>query len=177
LVGGSDDDTLLGADKNTTWKITGPNTGPVGSLAFVNVENFVGGAGDDVFKMESGGSLAGVINQGAGVNNLDYSALTTTVLVNLSLGQASALGGISAVRDVTGGSGKDRLVGVGQDNTLDGNGGNNILLGGAGNDTLLCAGGLRQPIGVAQSKRVIVEVVKNGGEEALAVVVHGRPPV
>jgi hypothetical protein len=31
LVGGSDDDTLLGADKNTTWKITGPNGGLPGS--------------------------------------------------------------------------------------------------------------------------------------------------
>jgi hypothetical protein len=164
LTGGAGNDTLVGPNKNTTWKVTGPDAGSVGGLTFTGMENLTGGTADDVFQIGVGGSLDGMIRGGGGVDRLDYSAWTTDVRINLALEQAMALGGVAAVRDVTGGAGNDVLVGDAQDNILDGNGGNNILLGGAGNDTLLGGGGRDLLVGGSGA-----DLLKGGGGEDILI--------
>jgi hypothetical protein len=52
--GGGGINTLLGPNSANTWKITGPNVGTAGNVAFAAVQKFVGGQGVDVFQFTSG---------------------------------------------------------------------------------------------------------------------------
>jgi RTX calcium-binding nonapeptide repeat (4 copies) len=99
-------------------------------------ENLLGGAGVDVFKFMSGGSVSSSVNGGVAPldrgNWLDYSGLTTVVTVNLATGSATGVagGGTSRVRNIQNVHGGDG------GSTLTGNAQGNILIGGAGSDTL-----------------------------------------
>ena len=89
----------------------------------------------------------GKIDGGGGINELDYSAYTNVVNVDLLAGTATNItGGIANISDVFGGSNNDILQGSAADNFLfgnggndyiDGRGGNDVLTGNAGNDTLI----------------------------------------
>jgi len=156
LIGGmSDTDTLVGTNAGSTWNITGNNAGSVGTLSFKGIENLTGGTGGDTFALANGKGISGKINGGGGTGDeLNYSAYTTTVSVNLTTGAATnifggAAGGVTGIADVFGGSVGDTLIGNGSDNflfgnggndMLDGMGGNNVLVGGSGNDTLQATG-------------------------------------
>jgi RTX calcium-binding nonapeptide repeat (4 copies) len=96
-----------------------------------------GGLGDDSFRLPA--VLPPVpltIDGGGGTNTLDYSTLTSGVLVNLLAGTATGVAGLSRIQNVIGGAGNDVLIGNELANTLIGKGGNNILLGLGGNDRL-----------------------------------------
>ncbi len=92
--------------------------------------------------------FSGTIDGGSGAgsfNELDYTAFTTAINVDLSAGTATNVGTITRITDVLAGSGNDVLTGDGNDNFLSGGGGNDtidgkagadILLGGDGNDTI-----------------------------------------
>lgn len=136
--GAGGNDTIEGPDNASTWNIpTTNNAGNIqGVLAFANVENLTGGSAADTFTFQTNGSVAGVINGGAGTDRLNYSALATAVTVNLTLGTATRTGGVSGVENVTGGSGADTPIGDALANLLQGNGGSDVLLGAGGNDTL-----------------------------------------
>src|SRR5262249_15582095 len=85
---------------------------------------------------------------GAGVNELDYSARTTDVAVNLRTGKASGVGGkATSIQNVVGGSGDDLLVGDAADNYLFGGLGNDVMIGGGGADTIKGGGGRFNPGG------------------------------
>ena len=128
--------------------ITGANAGNVqesgtsGTLAtFSNIATIYGTPQADTFQFSSGATLSGsIIADGAGA--LNYSAYTTSVRVNLSLGTATGVaGGVSGISEVTGGSGNDILIGNSGNDILDGGpGGNDILVGMGGNDTLTVHG-------------------------------------
>ncbi len=60
-------DKILGPDSDTDWHITGANSGTVAGTSFANIEQLVGGSGDDNFIFESGGSMSGSIEGGAQV--------------------------------------------------------------------------------------------------------------
>ena len=96
------------------------------------------GAGDDSISMLPGAAAGSLMLDGqGGVNTLDYSAYATDVMVNLTLGTATAVaGGIANVGNVTGGGGHDVLVGAAGKNVLAGGGGRDILIGGVGGDWL-----------------------------------------
>src|SRR5262249_6542981 len=137
IIGTTGSDTLVGSDQSNTWALTGTNSGQVAGITFSSFENLTGGRSDDTFQLAAGGSVGGKIDGGGGVNALDYSAWTTRVSVNLTTGTATAVGGGARnVRNVTGGSGDDVLVGDASNNVLMGGAGNDVLLGGAGSDTL-----------------------------------------
>ncbi len=51
ISGGSGEDTLVAADTANEWEITGANAGTLNAIAFVDIENLTGGAGDDVFRV------------------------------------------------------------------------------------------------------------------------------
>jgi Ca2+-binding RTX toxin-like protein len=141
LNAGSGSDTLVGPNTASTWTIMGTNAGRVGLLTFTGIENLTGGGGADTFKFHRGQKITGTINGGGGTNTLDYSLYTTSVVVNLVSGTATATGGISAIANVTGGSGNDLLTGDSAANVLMGNAGNDTLLGGGGSDILVGGAG------------------------------------
>jgi hypothetical protein len=133
---------LSGPDVNTTWNITGSNTGTLSSSAFGGPVNFAGfgslfgGSANDTFIFANGASVSGSIDGGAGTNALDYSAYSTSVIVNLQLGTATGVGSpIANIQNVSGGNGGA----VGTYNILVGNG-RNVLIGGNGRRNLLIAG-------------------------------------
>lgn len=113
---------LVGADVNTTWAITGANSGHLDSifpngLRFINIGNLTGGSGDDVFVFADGATVSGIVDGGAGVDRLDYSAYTTPVTVNLAANTATGTGGIRNIEGLTGGQSNNTLVGANIPNT------------------------------------------------------------
>ncbi len=131
-------------DANTTltFTITGTDgsltveDGNGNSMTAMNIENLIGGNGDNSFIFDDGASLPGSINGGTGSAILDYSNYSTSVTVDLSLGTAAGTSGISNIQNVTGGSGADVITGDDNSNILTGGGGNDVLTGGADDDTL-----------------------------------------
>jgi Ca2+-binding RTX toxin-like protein len=138
--------TLIGPDTPSTWNLTAANSGTVNAVSFTGFQDLTGSAGADTFVFQQGGSVAGVVDGGGGVNALDYSHYTGDVRVDLALGVASlvhqgAAGGVLHIANVTGSVGNDLLVGDANANVLIGGTGRNLLIGGAGADSLTGGGG------------------------------------
>ncbi len=87
VSGGSGADTLIAADSSNVWEITGADAGALNAMAFVDIENLTGGAGDDVFSF-LGGSISGTIEGGDGQNTFDFSA--SAIPATIDLGAATA---------------------------------------------------------------------------------------
>jgi Ca2+-binding RTX toxin-like protein len=120
-----------------------------------NVENAVGGSGDDVI---CGSAFGNIVNPGGGQNvlegnsgsdTLDYSSSTEGVEVNMA-GGATAGDSATEFENVKGSDFADRITGDGLSNTIRGRGGNDnvragggddTVRGGAGNDILRTGGG------------------------------------
>ncbi len=86
IVGGNDKDTLTRssvAGDAITWNITGNNTGDVDGSNFTGIENLNGEAGDDTFAFSNNGQFTGTINGNGGTNELNYSAYTIPLTVDL----------------------------------------------------------------------------------------------
>ena len=65
--GGSGSDTLIGPDADSTWNVTGPDSGTVGGVNFSGIENLTGAADNqDTFVFDAGSSLSGRVEGGAG---------------------------------------------------------------------------------------------------------------
>jgi hypothetical protein len=134
--------SLFASDAANTWNITSQNAGTLssallaGTVTFSGATSLHGGNGADTFVFADGAGVDGTIDGVGGTNSLDYSAYSTSVLVDLQTGAATGVGGgIANIRNVTGGSGG----GPGVYNILVGNGGN-VLTGGDGRRNLLIAG-------------------------------------
>ena len=135
-LGGTD--TLVGPDLNNAWLLTAAGGGILnGSIQFATMENLTGGATADTFKINSGGALSGVVNGGGGTNVLDYSSITSAVVVNLANASATSLGGVANFTVVVGGSGNDTLTGGPAGSILLGGAGSDALQGGSGRDLLI----------------------------------------
>jgi hypothetical protein len=129
--------TLVGANAANTWNITSTNGGKVGTTSFTSFQNLTGGSQADNFVFTDSGQVDGKIDGGLGRNTLDYTALTTSVTVDLSTKTATKItGGLDKINDVIGGTKDDTLTGDDANNLLDGSLGNDTIHGGAGNDTL-----------------------------------------
>ncbi len=104
-------------------------------------DQIYGGTGNDVIVAAVDSSLDH-FNGGYGIDIVDYSAATTTIMADLGNGIVT-LGGnkdlLFNIEGVTGGSGNDTLLGSNGDDILNGGAGNDTLKGGRGYDTL--AGG------------------------------------
>jgi hypothetical protein len=125
------------------WTIMNQNSGTLsspriaGPVTFSGVSNLHGGEGDNTFTFADNASLTGAIVGGSGTNALDYSAYSSSVLVDLQTGYATGVfGGVTRIQNVIGGS---TGGGPGIYNILVGNG-NNVLTGGNGRRNLLIAG-------------------------------------
>jgi hypothetical protein len=141
INGGSGNNTLVGSAVDNTWDISGSDSGTLtssriaGPVSFTSVQNLTGGTAQNSFVFSDGATLSGNLD-GGGSGSLDYSAYSSSVIVDLPLGTATGVGGsIADIQNVTGGSGG----GAGVYNILVGNGGN-VLIGGNGRRNLLIAG-------------------------------------
>jgi hypothetical protein len=135
--------SLFAPDAANTWNIIGHNAGTLvspaiaGTLTFGGVQNLHGGAGSDTFVFADGAGVDGTIDGGGGTNTLNYSAYSSSVIVDLQTGSATGVGqGIAHIQNVTGGT---TGGGAGVYNVLVGNGGN-VLTGCDGRRNLLIAG-------------------------------------
>ena len=74
LAGGDGIDTLTGPGAATQWTISGAGSGKAtGILSFSGIENLTGGAGDDHFTLQAGGSVT-LIKGGDGKDSLAATA-------------------------------------------------------------------------------------------------------
>ena len=97
------------------------SAGPLVDL--LHFDSFVGGSGDDTFVFEDKAFVQGTIDGGGGRNALDYSAYTSPVNIDLTLGEATATARIARIQNVIGGAGDDTFVGNDQANAFTGGGG------------------------------------------------------
>lgn len=100
IDGTSGTNTLTGRNGLNTWSITGTNTGSVNVTAtvgtpyasFNGIQTLRGGSSDDVFVysgVNTTASSVNSINGNGGMNTVDLSALTSTLLVALNTGAFS----------------------------------------------------------------------------------------
>ena len=139
LKGGGGSDVLIAADSANTWVIGSGNAGTVKNNSFSGFETLRGGSGADTYRIVQGVTFAGTLDGSDGADDLNYSAYTSAVDVNLDLGTAtgvSGVNGVSGIENLTGGNGNDFLVGDEVDNVIFGGYGDDIILGWGGNDTL-----------------------------------------
>jgi hypothetical protein len=163
--GGSN--TLIGPNLSNTWNIDGKsaagtvigaNAGNInGKDYFTGMQNLVGGAQNDTFKLYNGGSIAASIDGKGGTNTLDYSSYAGNVTVNLLLHAASLVGGVSGnfaasptnsianIQNVTGSQGGGStdyniLIGDANPNVLTAGAGRSLIIGETGTDTLIGGG-------------------------------------
>ena len=65
FVGSLGEDTLHGPAADSTWYVSGENSGHVGAFTFAGIENLAGAAdNEDTFVLQDGGSLSGVMDGG-----------------------------------------------------------------------------------------------------------------
>ena len=80
-------------------------TGGSFTVAASDVEDLVGGNGDNTYVFEHGAVLDGAIDGGTGGNNtLDYSPCVNPVVVDLSSGTATSTASVGNIQNVIGGS-------------------------------------------------------------------------
>jgi len=155
MDGGTGIDTVDYSDKTVAVALTlagsGLSTVTVDGVAedtVRNVENVVGGSGNDTLTGSTGvnrivGGLGNdTMDGGAGIDTLDYSDRTTSVVLTLagSTFAGVTIGGaaedtIRNFENVIGGTAADTLTGDGLANYFFGGLGNDVLNGGAGIDT------------------------------------------
>jgi hypothetical protein len=94
--------------------------------------------GNETFAMQSLPStqVPPTINAGGSNNTLDYSAFTGDIKVNLRLGTATELAGISGIQNVTGSIGNNLIVGDASPHVFIGGTLRNVIISGAGGGTL-----------------------------------------
>jgi Ca2+-binding RTX toxin-like protein len=138
LSGGNGNDSLTvtsSAGEAVEWVISRNNGGEVAGYAFSNIETVRGSNGDDTFTFLPNGSVVRL--EGGGRNRLDYSAFSTSVVLNLATETGTGIGTVVGITSIRGGSGADQLTGGAGNDYLEGGPGNDTLIGGAGNDTLV----------------------------------------
>ena len=144
LFGGNGNDALFGYFGNDTLSGEAGNdtlSGGVGS------DTVSGGTGNDTIVGDADGANDSYDGD-AGNDAVDYSAVTTTIGVNLNTGVASgsAIGidSLAGIERVFAGSGNDSLVASADSFLIDGGAGNDTILGGSGANILV--GGLGNDI-------------------------------
>ncbi len=138
--GGSDtlDFSPLTTDLTFTINLDGTVTITDGAITLTSngiVDNLVGGQGNDAFIFQDG-AIIGTLDGSGGSDTLDYSSVTTSIAVDLSVDTASATTSISNIENVLGGSQDDTITGDNEDNIFAGGAGNDVLIGGGGIDTI-----------------------------------------
>ncbi len=113
--------TLQGPSADTKWDITVSNGGTIKNslLRFGNIQSLVGSTGKDSFVFSAGRSISSTIDGGSDgdTNSISYANFTTPVTINLQTDSAIGLGRFLNIDNITGGAGKDTIVGPNSNNT------------------------------------------------------------
>lgn len=118
VTGGTESDTLVAANSENEWHITGVNSGDINeTFYFYSIENLTGGNSSDTFAFNDGTSVSGNVNGADGIDQLDFSAYTTAITVNLQNKTATGLNNFYSIEALTGGSASDTLVAENINNT------------------------------------------------------------
>ena len=75
INGGSGNDSLTASDNETTFTLSGANSGTIDGITFTSIESLAGGENNDTFTIESAGSLSGDLTGGSGDDSLDGPSL------------------------------------------------------------------------------------------------------
>lgn len=168
ITGGAGVDALVGnATLNDAYIINGAGAGNltnpnISTVNFSSIENLNAGGGDDVFVFQTGGSLSGFADGGAGTDTADYSGIATSIVASLptvggtdgfDIAEASVAGNMTNMNAIIGGSNTDGLSGANIANTwnITANDTGNVngfgfssfenLTGGSNSDTFVFADG------------------------------------
>jgi hypothetical protein len=151
--------TLIGPNFNNTWNITAQNAGNMtqGGISFSGFQNLTGGSAPNTFFLSNGVGVDGNINGGSSGNNqLNESAYTTAVTVDLTANTATGVGGgFTNLQGFVGGSSGGNTLngpaGTTSWSIIGSNGGSltggfsfaafQNLTGGAGNNTFVIGAG------------------------------------
>ena len=113
IFGGEGFDTLRGPDVDRQWSITGLDQGQVGLTGFAEIENLLGGSGQDDFIVADKASVRGTVDGGDGFNTLDLSEHEADVVVHLLVAATTVpRSGVRNIRSIRGGRGEDTLIGA-----------------------------------------------------------------
>ena len=128
---GTGKDSLLGATTDNTWELTSVGGGTLNDMSFTGIESLLGNTGSDTFNVKPGGSISGLLQGGgeaddgdagtdlvSSIDTIDYSAISTAVLVDLAAATATHLGGFEAV---------DKFIGSGSLDTITGPNGASVV--------------------------------------------------
>ena len=86
---GGGHDILFGPNTNTTYTLTGHNSGTLSSsIVFESVEDFIGGSDTNRIRIHNGGSVSGIIDGGGGYNEL-YVVQDGSQVVNLQTSEVT----------------------------------------------------------------------------------------
>jgi hypothetical protein len=98
ITGGNGANTVVAANVNNLFNLSGYNTGSVtGVSSFSNIQNVTGGMGNNTFNFANGSALSGILNggNGSGTNTLNFSAVSTPVNFTLSSTHNGNVAGIN----------------------------------------------------------------------------------
>jgi hypothetical protein len=110
LDGGAGNNTLVGANVDQTWYVSGSNAGSVGVTSFANVQNLTGGSAADTFLIYDGQGVSGLVT-GDGSDTLDDSLWSSPVQVDLANGTATGVGGFAGIGSFVGNAASGTLIG------------------------------------------------------------------
>ncbi len=131
IDGGGGADNLIGNDGDNEWEVATLNTGTLNNIPFANIENLIGGSGDDAFVLLDAAGVSGMIDGGIDddddgdgeaepeADSIDYSDYSTEVTVNLGTSMATGMAGFVAIDAFTGsGTGNDEVMGPAEASVL-----------------------------------------------------------
>jgi Ca2+-binding RTX toxin-like protein len=107
---GNSGSTLIGPNATTSWSVTGPNSGTVGSTPFSGFADLTGGTGNDTFTISTTGGVTGLIDGGAGTNTLVSPNQTTAWTINGSNGGTMGSVSFADMANLKGGTGSDTFA-------------------------------------------------------------------
>ncbi len=118
FIGTGTTDTLVAANTNNSWSISGTNAGTVDGVSFAGFPNLTGGSVNDNFTFLPGASIAGNLTGGAPVNMLDYAGYGSPAAINLAARTATGIGGTWAnFQSFVGTDTTDTLIGTNANST------------------------------------------------------------
>lgn len=132
LIGSALQDSIQGPNTATTWTLSGPDAGRIGTTHFASFENLIGGSGADIFQWTtSSASLTGTAIGGLGVDQVTAFAMDNTwSLQGAQAGNLNSRFAFSGIENLLGGGLSDAFV------MAPTAGGFGTVNGGAGTDTV-----------------------------------------